>query len=385
MAYIHWRRGKQVTVYYYDKNTGKQIPLPRKQTKHLDGMPKDEVVKWVEDWERKHGKTVNRSERMHLREDDLLATLWRLYQTYRMKMKNRSEATAKTETENFEKHVVAFFVKKHQKKDPADWHPLVPAFHDHLFEIGLADTTIQKILWSLERFGKYLVFRRHMTFPFVIYPPARENMKITPLKVERSPEDILTFVKNAQYTYKDIDFNLAVLLGYFAALRPSELFALEKADLLTGENSLLDCKTAAGFKKHGLGSRLSVAIYKALTPDGNVKTQGSRDIVHIWNADAAKAIAKLVKDKPDGRLFPFSIDWLERAWKDHVKSKLGVTPHDLRRASCLWLGREKRIEVTLLQDHMRHAEIETTLLYTRRPNPIQEKVKKSIQNFDDVA
>lgn len=390
MASVTWRRNKEVTIYYWDNNSKKLVPLPRAQTKHLDGMPKDYVYKWVEDWEKEHGRTRARAERINLSEQDVLSVLWAQYQIHQMKRKKRRSSTAQDETEILEKYICPYFVGKYQKKDPSDWHPLIPGFHDYLFE-KYKDRTIQKILWTLERFGKYLIFKQHMTFPFVVEVPARGNDKITPLKARKTPEQIIKFVTDTDFGSIDIDFKLAILLGYFGALSPSELFALEKSDLITGAFAESQCKTLEGFKKHKLGSKLGVSINKTLPHRGKQVTSVSltkndyrTGIVNIWHSGAAKLIASMVRNKPDGRLFPYSYGWLERAWRENVKKRLGTTPHDLRRASCLYLGREVRIELTLLQEHMRHAEIETTMLYAREPS-IPEKRIKFIQNFDDVA
>ena len=109
MASISWRRGKQVTVYYTDKSSNKQRPLPRGQTKHLYGKPRDEVHKWVEDRERNNGYAQARADRTVLKEDDLLATLWKQYQLHQSKIKSRRPSTAKAETEIFEGDICAFF------------------------------------------------------------------------------------------------------------------------------------------------------------------------------------------------------------------------------------------------------------------------------------
>lgn len=391
MAFALLRRAKKlVHVYYHDRSTGKLVQLPRSQTKHLDGKPQDEINAWVEKWERSHGMAKERANREILRNEDRLLALWKQYQSHRMNTRNRRERTAEKEAVLFENDIASFFVGKHHLKDPALWHDLVPEFHNYLFERGLADTSIQKILWTLERFGKHLVFQRYMSFPFVVQIPSRKNHKTTPLKVKKTPEEILKFVKDLNLSYKDIDFSLAILLGYFAALRPSELWALDRLDLITGDNAEELTSTADGFKKIGLGSRLSVNVSKTIgdyfeaKPVELTKTDTSCAVVNIWNKDAAKLIASIVKDRPAGRLFPYSYGWLERAWRTFIRDKLGATPHDLRRASCLYLGRTIRLDLTLLQEHMRHAEIETTMLYTREPKKA-ERTKKLKQDFDDVA
>lgn len=91
-------------------------------------------------------------------------------------------------------------------------------------------------------------------------------------------------------------------------------------------------------------------------------------------------------EKPAARkalLFTGSYYGMFQAWRKRIKPALKVTAHDLRRASGLYLGRVKRLDLTLLQEHMRHAEIETTMLYTREPQVPDVKIKPS-QDFDDV-
>lgn len=378
LAFIQLRRKTKIYAYYNEGD--RLLQIPRALTKHLDGQPLAVAEEWVQDWERRHGKTVQRSARIHLRPDDKLTALWAQYQTHQGQRSSRRERTAQKETLLLEKHIAPYFVGEHGKKDPAQWHSLVPGFHDYLFTRFKGRATIQKTLWTLERFGAYLVFKQHMTFPFAVQPPAQGNAKVTPLKVRLSPDEVLKYAK------QDRACALMVLLGYFAALSPSELFALERADLLTGDVAEVECKTLKGLRKHGLGSRLGVRVNKTLSHAGVdllTKNDYRTGVVNVWNADAAKMIAALMKEAPEGRLFPHSRSHNEKAFRLGVK--LGCTPHDLRRASCLYLGREKRLELTLLQEHMRHAEIETTMLYCREPSVPEPSKKKVKQDWDDVA
>lgn len=388
MAWQVLRPGRKgVYIKYFDINTYSEQWIPRKLIKHLDGKPADEVTAWIETWEAKHGKARDRSERIHLKEDDRLASLWKQYQGHRNATRKRRGSTADTETSIFERHIVPFFVGIHKRKNPARWHDLVPEFHTYLYQKNYADRTIQKTLWTLERFGRYLVFLRHMTFAFAVDVPARANQKVTPLKTRKAPDEVLKFVKTATYDYTAIDFNLMTLLGYFAALRPSELFALERSDLLTGSSAEKFSKTLEGFREIDLGTKLAVSISKTIEsglPTRELtKTDASCAVVNIWHPEAAKRIAEIVRDRPPGRLFPYSYDWLMRAWFVHVQPTLETTIHDLRRASGLYLGRTTRIPVTLLQEHMRHANIETTMLYMREPD-VPEKNARGRQNFDDI-
>lgn len=406
MAFIDSRPGRRgYYVYYHDKNSGKLKQIPRKDTKHLDGKPIAEAQAWVDAWERKHGVARDRSQRMNLHESDLLAALWDRYQQHRMATRKRRQRSVEKETAVLENHILPFFIRKLEKKNPAQWHDHVPAFHTHLYKLKFKDATVREILWALERFGQFLVFQRHMSFPFAVQVPARENKKITPLKSRLSPDEVIEFAKsdlNIQDTDEEKskhasrkptvtpnDLKLATLIGYFVATRPSELWALEKADLLTGPTAEKYTKTLPGLKTNGLGTRLSISITKTImknkgaVPINLTKSDTSEGVVNVWHPEAAKLIAELVKVKPDGRLFSLTPSGMEQAMKRYVRPKIKTTVHDLRRASCLHLGRVKRIPVTLLQEHMRHAEIETTLLYMREP-ATPEKRSKRQQNFDDV-
>lgn len=388
---VRRRRNNKVYVYYHDKLRGKLVQVPREKTKHLDLTTPLKVDEWVLNWERENGQVVDRIQRKILQETSEISILWKRYQAHRISIRKVGTHRQWKETGDFLNHIVPFFVHIHERKKCHKWHDLIPEFHTHLFKKELSDSSIKSILWTLERFGKFLVFYGHMDFAFVVQIPARQKSKITPLKVRKTPEEILSYVStNSQdLLHRGIDFRLGILLSYFAALRPSELFALDRSDILTGESAELNTPTLFGFRAIGLGSRLSISISKTMVQDGSAnvqmltKTDKSKGIVNIWNKEASQDIASIVKQMPMGRLFPFSKGWLEKRWAKIVKPSLGVTPHDLRRASGLYLGRYARIPLTLLQEHMRHAEIETTMLYTRLPSVPDKKIV-AIQDFDDI-
>jgi integrase len=402
MATLVFRRNsRKVYIYYSDKRTGKLRQVERKLTKHLDGQPPEVAQAWMEQWERDNGIVRDRVNRKLLKEGDKLSGLWRQYQDFKVSDSDteRRKKTVEAESFAFERYIVAFFVGQHEKKDPSQWHPFVPEFHLHLSRLGISASYRATILWVLERFGASLVFTQYMSFPFAVRPPKSKVAKVTPLKIRKTPEEIIKFARDTKFSNpeklrdkdkarEDINWSLAVLLGYFGGFGPGELFALEKSDLLTGDSAEQACKTLVGFRKHGLGSRLGVIINKTLPPSGDcvplVKNDYRFGVSNIWNAEAAKLISQMVKSRPEGRLFPFSYGHLVRRFREIVSSKLGATPHDLRRASGLYLGRVVRLELTLLQEHMRHAEIETTMLYTREPALPEKKVSVK-QDFDDVA
>jgi len=405
LATIFYRRAtRKVYVYYFNKKEGKAVQVPRKLVKHLDGEPPAVVEAWVAEWEAANGIAKDKIDRFVLKGADKAKMLWEAYQTNRMRVKKRQTITADAENDIFEMYIAAYFVGTAKKKDPTRWHQFVPDFHNWLYEKPISDAYRRKILWALERFGNYLVYSRVMNYPFAVQTPTRNNTKITPLKVTIDPKELIQTVCSTEFKRKSspkkhatpnkavkVNFKLAVLLGYFASLRPEELYALERKDFLTGKAAAAKSTTREGLAQYGLGSKLVVIIDKALkAQDGKVapllKTAHSYGYVTVWYPDAAKVIAEMLMKLPEGRLFPFSRGYLDRAWREIVHPIIGATAHDLRRASGLYLGRVVRIkELTLLQEHLRHAEIETTELYMRSPPVEREDKSTGKQDFDDVV
>ena len=407
MAFIAARKGRKgIYVYYHDRNRGRQQQVPRKFTKHLDNATEEEIQAWLDEWEEKHGLAKQRSDRLRLADKDKLAVLWKNYQSHYFAINKRRDATEARETADFENHILPFFVGELENKKPETWHEHVPAFHAKLFESGLSDQTVRYILWALQRFGEYLVWSRHMRFPYAIQTPSRENQKVTPLQVRLEPDELLRQLKipvrvrtcdnvegegGRPHILTAADIELSVLLGYFASLRPAEQWALNKEDFLTGAVAERETKTLAGFRKHRLGSKLSVVINKTWQRkkppviEDLAKSHYSFGVVNVWYPAAAKRIAELLRERPDGRLFPLTYYGWFQAWRTLVMPKLKVSAHDLRRASGLYLGRTKRLELTLLQEHFRHAEIETTMLYIREPEVPDKPKVKNMQDFDDVV
>lgn len=393
MAFIKTRPGRKgVYVYFYDRSTGKLNQVDREKTKHLDDLPAHEQQAWLEAWEAEHGMAKERIKRTQLKPDEELAELWRAYQADQESNTRRRSQTSERETRDiFDAHILPYFVGEHRSKNPRKWHDLVPGFHEYL-RTRYRDRTTQKTLWTLERFGEYLVWARQMTFPYSVRVPSTENTKITPLQVKLTPEQVLRFVdRHRESTSRALSpeqIDLMVLLAYFGGIGPNELFALDKADILAGESSRSNTPTQVHFRAAGLGTSISIRVCKTL-PDSRdakpvllTKTDYRIAVVNIWHLEAAKRIAQIAKTLPSGRLFPISYGGAFQLWRREITPKLGVTPHDCRRASALYLGRTKRLAPTLLQEHMRHAEFETTLLYMREPER-PDLPKKSIQDFSD--
>ena len=230
-------RGHRVFVYYYDTRTGKQRWVSRKLTKHLDGASIEVIEAWVLNWKQDHGIERDKIAKVSLKDSDLLAQLFAGYQSHRQALREIADITIKRERDRFERFAFNYFITKHNQKRPHLWHQYVPAYYEYLRGLELDVNTIKTLLWDIERFGKYLVFVRYMDHPYAVMIPRRSNRKITPLKRHITPEAILgaRFPRTRNRRDKAGRFNhrLAVLLGYFATLAPSELFALERKDFLT--------------------------------------------------------------------------------------------------------------------------------------------------------
>lgn len=373
---IQIRRNK-VYVYYYDSHRGKQVFLPRERTRHLDGQSPETIAAWYVEWQQSSGVGQAASHRSSNFEAGELTLLWNDYQLKRKDRRGRD--TAQAESTAFHNFIVPFFVGQHQKKSPKDWTPLIPAFELHLSqELGLREGYQRKILRALARFGTYLIRHGKLSVEFRVEPPATVVHNATPLKARLSPEELLAALP-ALPTDCKVNLRLIALLGYFAGLGPGELLGLTPANFYTGQLAVDSAKTYAGFVAHGLGSKLAVAVTQY------AKNDYRYGVVCVWSTDAARLIATELASLPrEERLVQVGERWMHEQWARHAKSVLGVTLHDLRRASCHWLGRVRRVPPTLLQEHMRHSNLQTTLLYMRDPL-VPELAPAASVDWDDVG
>ena len=116
---------------------------------------------------------------------------------------------------------------------------------------------------------------------------------------------------------------------------------------------------------------------------GLPKTHFSYGWVNIWDKAAAAIIASLLKEMPKGRLFRLTRNMSFHRWRQHGSKQLGCSLYDLRRASGLYLGRSLDIDLTILKDHLRHSDVNTTMLYIRAP--IDNEVGEAHQDWENVS
>jgi integrase len=410
MATISRRKGRKhdrIYITFYDVKKGRIVQVPRSKTKHLDGLSQEQVQAWVDDWEATSGKKRERIDRFLLKSNDPLAQWWASYQDDRRKDKNVGTRAMKNEEVYWRKYILEFFIKQHELKDIRKWAPMVPQFHAFINshdQIKSVDSR-KKVLWVLERFSKYLVFQRVLTYPFAINLPRANKANETPLPRIILPEEALHVAKTLASDPKNVPAAFMMLCGYFASLRPEETGALLPDDFLTGEATITKCTSYDEFKGKKLETKLSIFVNKALTiEDGivdNLKTVASEGVSIVWNREAALLLAGLLKQYQEqgalgrrrksqsnrkGRtsILGVSRGQMDKIWFNTGRKILGgITLHDLRRASLLYLGRRAKIAPLILQSHARHADFATTEIYCREPK--SEKFKPLTQNFDDVV
>jgi integrase len=359
-----WYR-KGTGVYVYIMVDGRQWPLPRAATRHLDHESESNIRFFVEDAARRY-EAPKRTFDPGSGDDTLTRYVddWFKFREAR----GKDIRTLRGQRAQLLNHVLPFFLTQDPPvRDPNAWPAssvrLLPFLQDRL-----SAERIRQAYVALRSFWAYLSEEGVIVTDKVLRlrnpPPAKKS---TPLARVISPDEVLTFAKTPGISRPLI---LMALLGYFFSLRPNEIFALRKRQFRagTGAAGLECCKTAA---QYGLFDRLAVRVESQRNPAGDEKapkTAVSKAWVACFNKEAAELVVGLLKDtEPDALLFnEYRPDWYLKMWaaggiKDTVLK-------DMRRASLYWLGHKIAMQPLHLRHHARHARFETTLLYVRRPD-----------------
>lgn len=389
-----------VIIQVYDADRKGTKKVPRKECAHLDGASDDIVMQWRAMYLRQRLREAPVAERAGeqraLAPTEEAAFLFKQFMDEHQRLRKTSGPTRKIEEARWRGYIEPYFVGDRRARDVRLWCMFVADFPTWLGNSKLQTNQQKKVINLARRFGEFLTRHRKIPERWWFMLPVDNCSAVTPLSAELTPDDALKFAASAPCRAQ-----LLLLLGYFASLRPEESFALQKRDFLTGDKARSLARTHARFASAGLGSGLSIAITKAHKKDRQIsepKTRSSRAVVNIWNGDAARMIAERLRELPDGWLFPSKNEgrplgrealfsyWFKYGLKTKADGQEGealMTMHDLRRASCLYLGRTLDLPVTLLQEHMRHSDIKTTMLYMRRPEV--KFAAPEEQNWDDVG
>ena len=370
-------------AYYYDAKIGKQVWVPAAITRVWDDLPEAEAQERLEAWLADSGLSRVRSKRRSLLKGSNLDQLLVGYADYMRSMRAGRAVTLRDEESRLRGYAVGYFVQHHGQSDVTKWWRFTASYGTYLRSTypNLDPNSVKKLCQSVRRFGEYLAAHNHIAQPWLVPVPKIKKERTTPLARALSPDEVLSLAKKVPDRWA-----LFLLITYFASLRPEETYALEIGDFVTGERAKKEAKTHARLGKHGLGSGLSISISRTHTgkdPVALTKTHYATGVVQVWSSSAAVRIGALLKELKTARLFEGTRNQLNTAYKSEVLPKLNLKAGDLRRASCLYLGREVGLDPILLQEHMRHSVITTTMLYTRRP--AEEREAPDQQNFDDVG
>jgi integrase len=382
VAYFQRKKSGKVVAYYYDREHSKAVVI-KALPPEVHTLSDDEINEWLVNWEISKGYDRSKARRKSLSEDSDVNKAFNHYVRDKQDA-GVSKRTLVNERQMFDL-LCSYFILKHECQTLQDWHSHQFGLKNWLRDQEYSDKHRAQTVQTFNRFGNWCRENGYIAIAWKV-TPYKKNLKRnkeTPLPKEATPDEILSAARHLKTNHPIWCF--AVLLGYFANLRPEETFQLCKSDFITGDSAILASKTYKRLKQVNLGTKLAVKITKARIEgleEGPPKNFNSNGVVTVWNADAAKMLADLLRAFGNDLVFTHTKDYLFKTYKKVCFPLLGLTLHDLRRSSALYLGRTIGVEPFLLQDMLRHADLETTQLYTRRPD---EVVESSEPDFDDVV
>ena len=347
---------KHPRVVVYDFKDGKQVPLPRRLTKHLDGKPEPEIEDWIR-WYAAVNSIQLRRHKLDL--GDLEKPLRAFLDS--LKDKGRHQKTV----DGYEYFIRFAMPTFKDEPSPNGWYLLGGKLTKDLRDAGLSASQRSRTNQAFQAFyrwlqGQGIVQHRHGFILDKIDLGRRE----TPLKRLLTPDEVLLYARGIIAP----ELRFVALAGYFLSLRPSEVFGARKQDFLAGSEAM-GFEAAKVMRSSNLFDGLVYSVRNCRRPSGVQFKPSKRKpggIVACFNGIAAGAIAELV-DAVSGPLIisTFKPDYWAKRWsKEGIP---GITLKDLRRASLYWLGHYSNLTFNGLRNHARHTNYDTTLLYTRRP------------------
>ena len=356
------KKGPRVTVYMF--RDGKQVALPRKLTKHLDGLPEPEIEDWIRWYAAVHSVKLRQS-RLDMGE-------------YEKVLKGFLDHLADKGRNNRTIAMYDYFIRFalptfKDEPSPNGWYLLGGRLTADLRAAGLSASQRSRTQQAFQAFyrwlqGQNVVQHRHG----FILDKIDLGRRFTPLKTVLRPDEVLAWADaQACPTLRFI-----ALAGYFFSLRTGEVFGCRKSDFLAGKMAKV-LEDSRVLRDAGLDGSLVINIRNCRRPNGQFYEPTARKkggVVACFDRKAAEGILKLL-NKPIDDLIISKYQpnyWCKRWAKEGIPS---VTIKDLRRASLYYLGHHTSLPFVGLMNHARHTNPETTALYTRRPEEV----------FDDVV
>lgn len=354
MASFTRRRGGQVTVWV--RKDGKNVPLPRSKTKHLDYEPDHNVRAWIAQWEEQNGiRPVS---------DAKLNELLERFIIYCRDDLKRDLQTYTEHQRHLEQHVLPYFLTLDPPRtDPNSWPSCSVQMRDALRKEGLTEGQIYRCNIALRQFFKWLAEEKEVLGDGTLLlrkPDMSEYGGETPLKVFLNPPDVLDLIAKAPHP----DWALTLVLGYFFSLRPEEIFGARVGDLRVGA-AVRTLEASKAMRKLGLYDGLAFNVTRQMNKrgkEGNPKDDSFGWVCCFDKTAAATLVQSLGNKQPDERIlermpYKFYKDWPFDEFE----------PKDLRRASLYWLGHNTDMSQNQMMKHARQKTEEALRLYLRRP------------------
>ena len=355
-----------VYIYQYDSSTRKYVCIPRHRTRHLDGQPDTNIDAWI-----RQNIDVDRIDDARLLwTNDRLTRLLESFEKF-LQAEGKARATIVQHMHFLREAIVPYYLLylPTPTPDPNDWPTASLRLRDYLIEREFTSAQITRTNITFRVFFRYLQDNGDVLPNLVLRLRGVLRTKAaTPLKLTLDPARVLAYVQMAEVPD---DLKFIALCGYFCSLRPQEIFALEKRDFRAGQGAKeLEC--AKSMRRAGLYDGLAVKLSRQRNSYDQVtdlKTKASEAWVSCFDREAAQLLANLVNNLhvKTGRLLTkhgpryFYAQWEKLGMAD-------LTIKDLRRASLYYLGHNSKLSPIELMKHARHARIETTTLYLRRPD-----------------
>lgn len=355
------RKGTAVYVYFHDPETGKNKPLPRDETRHLDGASDLQIKAWIQNYAATHGYKLHN-------EQHVIGDKWsKLVATF-LETPEVTDKDIKTQWDYkryLTQYVLVYFVNKLQLTDPYQWTYKSGGLAAYLVnERKVSGHVVKRCNVALRKFWDFLIDTGEMHQSITLrLKTVKIEKEETPLERVYTPDDVFKLASDLEP-----DLRFAMLCGYFLSLRPQEIFALRASDFAAGSKAV-DAECSKVMKEAGLYYGLVADIRRQRTQKGKfAKPKGGiQAMVSCFNKRAAEEIVALVKvlaESNTSLLFPLPNDHYFHRWD---KLELGLTIKDNRRSSLYWLGRQGKLAPVSLKNHARHTKMETTDKYLRRP------------------
>ncbi len=387
---MHFYRDPKNRVYIqvYDADLKRNKRLPRVDTKHYDTMTNEQIEAILA-----RLRPLSPAAQWYLH--DPIRKHFERWIDYMEVEEKLDEQTIRQHQTYIERYIFEYFSEVVKKKDPADW----PQFSARLYtwaktegckevvkdadgkpKLTVAGKPVFKSVPAPASVIRVMNISYRKFYNWLgqegIVPPvelklrnASKDSKGTKLPRTVMPEEVLEWARNCKVEH----VRFTGLMGYFFSLRPQETFAAMEKDFDAGKK-IANLEWVISMRALDLYDKLVFNVHQQKQNNGKIIPRAkanSKGWVACFNAEAAKMVVEILDSKKDSEVVTkWNNRMLYKEWAAHGIKDIDIK--DLRRASLYWLGHYTQIQPLQLMKHARHSNIETTMLYCRRPGEITE-------------